>query len=363
MSTDRKLRKMPIEYLWDGLVLEDDIFNHNGSVLLIPKGELITTGKLNKLVNFSVEDKYIMVHEESYYNILAKHDVPEEIRQKITENQTGYTEIKQNVGGIFHKAAEEKEWFQDDEIEPVIQQISEKLNDVDPILIFSCINFPRPMDEGLQRHCLNVALLNGLMGEWLGLSKKDVRLLVMSGLLHDIGKTKIPEEVLNAPRKLTKEEFAIMQMHPVYSYEMMGEAFDERVRLTARHHHEKMNGKGYPDGLSGEEISLFARITAVSDIYDAMVSKRVYKEGRLSLDVFDSFYKQQYDGLDMDLVMVFLKNMRKNFLNKKVIMSDKIIGEIMYIPPNDCAHPIVRSGKIIKQTNKEWYCKEILSEL
>ena len=107
MSTDRKLSTMPIEYLWDGLVLEDDIFNHNGSVLLIPKGELITTSKLNKLVNFSVEDKYIMVHEESYYNILAKHDVPEEIRQKITENQTGYTEIKQNVGGIFHKATEE----------------------------------------------------------------------------------------------------------------------------------------------------------------------------------------------------------------------------------------------------------------
>ena len=363
MSTARKLRKMPIEYLWDGLILEDDIFNHNGSVLLIPKGEMITTGKLNKLVNFCVEDKYIMVCEESYYNIVAKNDIPDEVRQKITENQTGYTEIKQNVGGIFHKAAEEKEWFHDDEIESVIQQISERLNDVDPILIFSCINFPRPMDEGLQRHCLNVALLNGLMGEWLGLSKKDVRLLVMSGLLHDIGKTKIPEEILNAPRKLTKEEFAIMQNHPVYSYEMMSSAFDERVRLAARHHHEKMNGKGYPDGLVGDEILLFARITAVSDIYDAMVSKRVYKEGRLSLDVFDSFYKQQYDGLDMDLVMVFLNNMRKNFLNKKVIMSDKIIGEIMYIPPNDCAHPIVRSGKIIKQTNKEWYCKEILSEL
>ncbi|MBQ6888869.1 MAG: HD-GYP domain-containing protein [Lachnospiraceae bacterium] len=363
MSTKKKLRKMPIEYLWDGLVLEDDIFNHNGSVLLLPKGELVTEGKLKKLSNFSVEEKYVMVCEECYYNILSKANIPAEIRQKITENQTGYTEIKQNVGGIFHKASEDKEWFHNDEIEPVIQQISEKLNDVDPILIFSCINFPRPMDEGLQRHCLNVAFLNGLMGEWLNLPKEDIRLLVMAGLLHDIGKTKIPEEVLNAPRKLTKEEFAVMRNHPVFSYEMMEKGFDERVRLTARHHHEKMDGKGYPDGLAGDEISLFARITAVSDIYDAMVSKRVYKEGRLSLDVFDSFYKQKYDGLDMDLVMIFLKNMRKNFLNKKVIMSDKIIGEIMYIPPNDCANPIVKSGKIIKQTDDEWYCKEILSEI
>lgn len=363
MSAGKKLRKIPIEYLWDGLVLEDDVFNYNGSVLLIPKGETITANKLHKLFNFSVEEKYIMINEDSYYNIMAKNNISEEIRQKITEDQTGYTEIKQNVGGIFHKAADETEWLQNEEIEPVIQQISEKLSNVDPILIFSCINFPRPMDEGLQRHCLNVALLNGLMGEWLGLPEKDVNLLVMSGLMHDIGKTKIPEDVLNAPRRLTAEEFAIMQMHPVYSYEMMGENFDERVRLTARHHHEKMNGKGYPDGLKGEEISLFARITAVSDIYDAMVSKRVYKEGRLPLDVCDSFYKQQYDGLDMDLVMVFLKNMRKNFLNKKVVMSDKIIGEIMYIPPNDCAHPIVKSNDTIRQTNEEWYCREILSEV
>ena len=101
MSTKKKLRKMPIEYLWDGLVLEDDIFNHNGSVLLLPKGELVTESKLKKLSNFSVEEKYVMVCEECYYNILSKANIPAEIRQKITENQTGYTEIKQNVGGIF----------------------------------------------------------------------------------------------------------------------------------------------------------------------------------------------------------------------------------------------------------------------
>lgn len=362
MDTEKNLRRMPIEYLWDGLILEDDIFNYNGSVLLIPKGEIVTTSKLKKLSNFSVDEKYVMVCEECYYNILSNKNIPNKIRQKITENQSGYTELKQNVGGIFHKAADNK-WFHNDEIEPVIQQISEKLNDMNPIVIFSCINFPRPMDEGLQRHSLNVAFLNGMMGEWLNLSQEDIRLLVMSGLLHDIGKTKIPEEILNAPRKLTKEEFAIVQRHPVYSYEMLENGFDERVRLTARHHHEKINGKGYPDKLVGDEISLFARITAVSDIYDAMVSKRSYKEGKLSLNVFDSFYEQKYDGLDMDLVMIFLKNMRRNFLNKKVVMSDTKIGEIMYIPPNDCAHPIVQTDEFIKQTDEQWFCKEIISEI
>lgn len=185
----------------------------------------------------------------------------------------------------------------------------------------------------------------------------------MAGLLHDVGKTKIPEEVLNAPRKLTEEEYKIIQMHPVYSYEMLRQGgFDERVRLAARHHHEKINGTGYPDKLKEEEISLFARITAVSDIYDAMVSKRSYKEERLPLDVFDMFYQSKYDGLDMNLVMIFLNNMRKSFINKKVVMSDGQIGNIKYIPPNDSDHPIIECGQTIKQTNRNWYCEKILSE-
>lgn len=358
----KRLRKLPIEYLWEGMVLKDNIYNHTGSVLLISKGETITAGKLQKLLNFDGEDKHIMVYEDIVYQILSEKNVPDKVRQKITEDYAGYSEIKHNVGAAFHRADYEN-WVHDDEFQSVIQEITGKLNDVDPIVLFACIHFPRPMDENLQRHSLNVAFLNGLMGEWLKLSKEDINILVMAGLLHDVGKTKIPEEILNAPRKLTKDEIKIMQMHPVYSYELLVQGgFDERVRLAARHHHEKLNGQGYPDRLKGEEISLFARITSVSDIYDAMVSKRSYKEERLPLDVFDMFYKRKYDGLDMDLVAIFLNNMRKSFLNKKVIMSDGEIGTIRYIPPNDADHPVVECGELIKQTDKEWYCEKILSE-
>lgn len=358
----KRLRKLPIEYLWEGMELKDNIYDYRGAVLLIPKGEVITASKLDKLNKFEGQNKHIMVYEDTFYQILSESNIPNEVRQKITEDYAGYTELKHNVGAFFHRADYE-DWVHNDEIDTVIQEISGKLNHVDPIILFACINFPRPMDEGLQRHSLNVAFLNGLMGEWLKLPEEDVKTLVMAGLLHDVGKTKIPEKILNAPRKLTKEEFRIIQMHPVYSFEMLEQGgFDERVCLAARHHHEKINGKGYPDKLQGEEISLFARITSVSDIYDAMVSKRSYKEERLPFDVFDMFYKWEYDGLDMDLVMIFLNNMRKSFLNKKVVMSDGEIGKIKYIPPNDSDHPIVECGKLIKQTDKEWYCKKILSE-
>ncbi len=356
----KRLRELPIEYLWDGLVLKDDIFNHTGTVLLIPKGETITTQKIQRLLNFDIHDKHIMVCEDTYFEIISDAHIPPEKRQELTENYVGYSHLQQNVGGLFHRPDYES-WLHNEELEPIIQEISEKVTDIDPVTIFSCINFPRPMDEGLQRHSLNVAFMNGMIGKWLELSPEEVKTLVLAGLLHDIGKTRIPEEILNAPRKLTPEEFAIMRNHPVYSDELLGERFGEEVRLAARHHHEKLSGNGYPDGIAGDEISLYARITTVSDIYDAMVARRSYKEARLPFYVFDLFYSGEFEGLDRDLVMLFLKKMRHNYMDKQVVMSDGEKGIIRYIPPNDSDHPIVQQGEKIQQTDETWYCTEIIT--
>lgn len=105
-----------------------------------------------------------------------------------------------------------------------------------------------------------------------------------AGLLHDIGKVKIPDQILNAPRKLTPEEVATVKHHPIYSDEMLPADCDEKVRSAVRHHHEKLCG-GYPDNLGQEQISLFARITAISDIYDTMVSRRSYKSSVIAFQV------------------------------------------------------------------------------
>ena len=355
---ERKLRKLPIEYLWEGLVLKEDLYDHSGSVLLLPKGEVITAEKIQRLVNFDQGDKNIMVYEDTFYEILADEHIPPEKRQELTESSSGYGRLQQSVGALFHYV---DAWLENDEIELLVQEISQKLVEIDPVVIFSCISFPRPMDEGLQRHSLNVAMMNGMIGEWLGLSRDDIETLVMAGLLHDIGKTQIPEEILNAPRRLTPEEFKIMKRHPVYSDKMLGNQFGEAVRDAARHHHEKLTGDGYPDGLKGDELSLFTRITAVSDIYDAMVSKRSYKEANLPFHVFDMFYEEEFKGLDRKLIMTFLKNMRRQYQNKKVIMSDGRVGKIRYIPVNDAEHPVIEQDKRIEQTSEEWYCTEILT--
>lgn len=356
----RQLRPLSVEYLWDGLVLQDDIFDYTGATLLLPKGETITKHQLDKLMGFYGNNKNIMVYEETFLEIMTDEHVPSEARQKFIESHTGYTQLHQNIGSLF-KRPDYEAWLNNEKMEPLVQEVSGKLAHFDPATIFSCINFPRPMEEGLQRHSVNVALLNGMQAEWLELPKEDVNTLLLAGLLHDIGKTMIPEEIVNAPRQLTDEEMAVMRMHPVYSDEMLTGKFDDNVRLAARHHHEKLTGTGYPDGIAGEKIGLYAKITAISDIYDAMVSERSYKSSRLQLDVFDMLYQEEFDGLDRSLVMNFLKNMRVRYTNRQVIMSNNRRGEIVYIPLNDANHPIIRQGDDIRQTDDEWYCREILS--
>lgn len=355
-----QLIKLPIEYLRDGLVLSDDIYSYTGMVLLLSKGETVTREKLERLMGFYGAGRDVMVHENTYLEIMSDANIPDEVRQQVTENNLGYTRLKQDIGSLFQQHDYES-WLNSEKIVPLIQLVSAKLKDFDPATILSCINFPRPMDEALQRHSLNVAFLNGMQAEWLGMPRDEAETLILAGLLHDVGKTMIPEEILNAPRRLTEEEIKILQKHPVYSDQLLSGKFSEDVRLAARHHHEKLNGQGYPDGIMGDAIGLYARITAISDIYDAMVSERSYKGAKLPLTVFDMFYEEEFKGLDRNLVMMFLKNMRANYRNKRVIMSNGKGGRILFIPLNDAAHPIIGQDNDVRQTDDDWYCREILS--
>jgi putative nucleotidyltransferase with HDIG domain len=136
-------------------------------------------------------------------------------------------------------------------------------------------------DEYTYMHSVAVCALMVALGRQLGLDDEQCRDAGMAGMLHDLGKAAMPQDILNKPGKLTPEEFDIIKQHPVRGYEMLlaGANVSEGAKDVCRHHHERMDGTGYPDALPGERISLLARMGAVCDVYDAVTSDRPYKAG------------------------------------------------------------------------------------
>jgi putative nucleotidyltransferase with HDIG domain len=136
-------------------------------------------------------------------------------------------------------------------------------------------------DEYTYMHSVSVCALMVSLGKQLGLDAATCRDAGLAGLLHDLGKAAMPQEIINKPGKLTDDEFTIIKSHPVRGHEMLLEAGvdNERVLDVCRHHHERVDGKGYPDKLAADAISLIARMSAVCDVYDAVTSNRPYKAG------------------------------------------------------------------------------------
>jgi putative nucleotidyltransferase with HDIG domain len=139
----------------------------------------------------------------------------------------------------------------------------------------------KTVDDYTYMHCVAVCALMVSLARQLGLDEKDMREAGMAGLMHDLGKAMMPMEVLNKPGKLTDDEFRVIKTHPVEGHRLLveGKTASDIVLDVCLHHHEKVDGSGYPDRLDGDSISLFAKMGAVCDVYDAITSNRPYKAG------------------------------------------------------------------------------------
>lgn len=138
----------------------------------------------------------------------------------------------------------------------------------------------RTFDDYTYAHSVNVAVYACVIGLGLKLEEDELEDLVMASLLHDFGKMTIPSEILNKPGRLSAEEYSIMKSHAMRSHEMIKDRVDlsAQVKQAVLHHHENEDGSGYPYGIDGSELSLYTKILHVADIYDALISKRSYKQ-------------------------------------------------------------------------------------
>ena len=169
-------------------------------------------------------------------------------------------------------------------------------------------------DSYTRGHSDRVADYSVLIGEKVGLSQEQIKLLRIGGLFHDIGKIGIPDSILLKPDRLTDEEYSEIKNHPAIGAHILGsaEAFKEIVPIV-KHHHEKFDGRGYPSGLKGDEIPYLARIAAIADTFDAMTSRRSYRNALDMQIVKDEIKRCSGTQFDPKLAEVFLDILDNDF--------------------------------------------------
>lgn len=209
----------------------------------------------------------------------------------------------------------------------------------------------------LFRHSVNVAVYAGILGTWLHWTPEKIRELVVAGLLHDIGKVNIPVRILDKPGKLTPEEMSVMKQHVLFGYEFLRDTTDisELVKRGVLEHHERLDGSGYPSGLAGDQISEIGRIIAVADVYDAMTSKRVYREAISPIVAMRELYQTMFGAMDAKICLTFIDHAKKCLVGSLVKLSNGLIAKIIQISDSGFSDPVVQmaTGECIALEKQE----------
>jgi putative nucleotidyltransferase with HDIG domain len=224
---------------------------------------------------------------------------------------------------------------------PVVEEISESVSRNSSALI--SLARLKTKDEYTYMHSVSVCALMVALARQLGLNDAQTRETGLAGLLHDVGKMAMPEEVLNKPGKLTDEEFAVMKSHPERGQEILLKSgmASEGTLDVCLHHHEKMDGSGYPYRLQGDRISLYARMGAICDVYDAVTSNRPYKTAWTPSDSLMRMAK--WEGhFDPTLFQAFVKSVGIYPIGSLVKLHSGRLGMVIEQNPGNLTKPVLR---------------------
>ena len=217
-------------------------------------------------------------------------------------------------------------------------------------------------DDYTYMHSVAVCALMVSLARQLGQDETSTRELGLAGLLHDLGKAMMPPEVLNKPGKLTDDEFAIMRTHPGEGHRLLveGNAVGAIVLDVCRHHHEKVDGSGYPDHLKGEQISLHAKMGAVCDVYDAITSNRPYKAGWDPAESIRKMTEWSKGHFDERVFQAFVRSIGIYPVGSLVKLDSGRLGVIVEQSEKSLLMPVV---KVFFSTKAQTYIKPELIDL
>ena len=380
------MRKLSPRELKPGMVALEAITTPLGQ-LLAPAGTELTRQIINKMKLYNCEYAMVDLPEEPEPVaeqvpegpvISEEPPAPKEPKthieeskshsQKIVEShefrdfQMDYSRALSYLKDVFTGVKSKTYTIEEDELVKSISPLFISRNTITEL--FDMLNQMHSLDDSVYAHCINVALISRMIGRWLHFEQHDLDTLTCCGLLHDIGKVMIPDEILNKPGKLTDDEFALIKSHPKFGYEMLrNQNIDSRIKRSALMHHERYDGSGYPNGLTDELLSDYAMIVAIADVYDAMTAARAYRVPLSPFQVISNFEDDGFQKYHTKYIYVFLHRIASTYQNNRVLLSDGRACKIVMLNQNSLSRPIVQfdDGECLDlSAQRELYITKIL---
>ncbi len=308
-----------------GSVIVRDVYGIDGN-LLAKRGTTFQTHYTKRFQEHGVKEIYVNEEQPPQMPLETPVILPSlNLHDVIYEKTRGHANLQMKKTLSRMKSVSNKNI---QAIAKIVEAMIEELLEKKDFVL--ALTQMRSIDDYTYQHSVNVGVLSLMMGLDLGLAKPSLILLGTGAMLHDVGKTMVPELIIKKPTMLTQAEYKEVQKHTVYGYEMLRQTdIAEEAALIALHHHEKYDGSGYAKGLKGQSIPLFSRIVAVADVYDAMSNDRVYQQRVPHEKVYREITHLGGKHFDSDIMEKFARHISIYPTGSGVILNTGQRGQVL----------------------------------
>lgn len=381
------MKKIQVAQLEEGMILGTPIVDSTGIIELLSQGTLLTKRHIELILRLAIDE--VVILDSADEDITSVELDIENIKKSAEENGVSFdidklsddlSEIENQVYppaprnvvnrnmevniltgegnipiDIKHERAIEdsRRMFQrirntgELDLDHIRSNVEELLPDMirnNDVLMR--LNQLKASDDYTFQHSLRVSILATMIGKWLGYTQLELLELGEAALLYDIGKMNIPDFVLKKEGKVTQDEYELIKKHPQFGYSILLKTpgVTANMKYAALHHHERMDGSGYPLRLKAGQIHDYAKIIMVCDVFDAMISDRPYKKGICPLLAADYLMWSSGRLFDGEVCYIFVKRLSEYFVGKKVKLTTGQEGKIIFVDENYPTRPIVQVG-------------------